>query len=208
MDLGLLAANCWRISQCWVWHPLKRVSFMSPTMTLLKNRTWTANFCFARKILEWDITIPFQKKFEITEILIFSQKPKSETAANAIHRINSKVNIKPFVDRVCHETEDKFSGKLFIYFFIFYFCCVFCFEKKNNDNNNNFFFPTGFVNFVLFSGKQDSFFEDLDIVANALDNISARMYVDKRIVANKKPLLGKKKKFVNLPPSLFFFPIL
>ena len=35
----------------------------------------------------------------------------------------------------------------------------------------------------------DNFFQTIDIVANALDNVQARRYVDLRCVSNKKPLL-------------------
>ncbi|CAK71945.1 unnamed protein product (macronuclear) [Paramecium tetraurelia] len=35
----------------------------------------------------------------------------------------------------------------------------------------------------------DQFFEDQDIIANALDNVAARRYVDKRCVNSRKPLL-------------------
>lgn len=35
----------------------------------------------------------------------------------------------------------------------------------------------------------DSFFEDLDGVANALDNVDARIYMDRRCVYYRKPLL-------------------
>ena len=35
----------------------------------------------------------------------------------------------------------------------------------------------------------DSFYEDLTIVTNALDNIHARRYIDARCVTTKKPLL-------------------
>ena len=35
----------------------------------------------------------------------------------------------------------------------------------------------------------DAFFEGLDFVVNALDNVNARLYVDSRCVVNKKPLL-------------------
>jgi len=35
----------------------------------------------------------------------------------------------------------------------------------------------------------DSFFEALDGVANALDNVDARMYMDRRCVYYRKPLL-------------------
>jgi hypothetical protein len=35
----------------------------------------------------------------------------------------------------------------------------------------------------------DTFFSELDIVVNALDNISARLYVDQRCVTSRKPLL-------------------
>lgn len=34
----------------------------------------------------------------------------------------------------------------------------------------------------------DEFYEEQNIVANALDNVRARVYVDKRCVHNKKPL--------------------
>lgn len=35
----------------------------------------------------------------------------------------------------------------------------------------------------------DRFFESLSLVANALDNVQARRYVDRRCVATKRPLL-------------------
>lgn len=35
----------------------------------------------------------------------------------------------------------------------------------------------------------DKFFSSLNIVANALDNVQARKYMDTRCVSNKKPLL-------------------
>lgn len=35
----------------------------------------------------------------------------------------------------------------------------------------------------------DKFYEGLTVVANALDNVQARQYVDRRCVSNKKPLL-------------------
>lgn len=35
----------------------------------------------------------------------------------------------------------------------------------------------------------NDFFQKIDIVANALDNVEARRYVDQRCVANKKELL-------------------
>eukprot|EP01100_Stratorugosa_tubuloviscum_P003851 TRINITY_DN1936_c2_g1_i2.p1 TRINITY_DN1936_c2_g1~~TRINITY_DN1936_c2_g1_i2.p1 ORF type:complete len:1019 (-),score=473.16 TRINITY_DN1936_c2_g1_i2:43-3066(-) len=35
----------------------------------------------------------------------------------------------------------------------------------------------------------DKFFQSLDVVVNALDNVAARLYVDSRCVANQKPLL-------------------
>lgn len=35
----------------------------------------------------------------------------------------------------------------------------------------------------------DAFFQTLDIVVNALDNVQARLYVDQRCVTNQKPLL-------------------
>lgn len=35
----------------------------------------------------------------------------------------------------------------------------------------------------------DGFFQSLDIVVNALDNVAARRFVDSRCVANRRPLL-------------------
>lgn len=35
----------------------------------------------------------------------------------------------------------------------------------------------------------DKFFKSLNLVANALDNVQARLYVDRRCVSNKIPLL-------------------
>ena len=35
----------------------------------------------------------------------------------------------------------------------------------------------------------DEFFQSLTFVANALDNVNARRYVDLRCVSNRKPLL-------------------
>ncbi len=35
----------------------------------------------------------------------------------------------------------------------------------------------------------DNFFQELDVVVNALDNVAARLYVDQRCVTNQRPLL-------------------
>lgn len=35
----------------------------------------------------------------------------------------------------------------------------------------------------------DTFFQGVDVVTNALDNIKARLYVDERCIKNKRPLL-------------------
>ncbi|XP_070558786.1 ubiquitin-like modifier-activating enzyme 1 [Ptychodera flava] len=72
------------------------------------------------------------------------QKLKSETAANAVKKMNPGVNIIAHQDRVGPETENIYN---------------------------------------------DSFFESLDGVANALDNVDARMYMDRRCVYYRKPLL-------------------
>eukprot|EP01114_Cavostelium_apophysatum_P007108 TRINITY_DN1882_c0_g1_i1.p1 TRINITY_DN1882_c0_g1~~TRINITY_DN1882_c0_g1_i1.p1 ORF type:complete len:1017 (+),score=344.72 TRINITY_DN1882_c0_g1_i1:189-3239(+) len=72
------------------------------------------------------------------------QKPKSETAANAVTVMNPAIKITSYLDKVGPETESKYS---------------------------------------------DAFFEGLDVVVNALDNVAARLYVDSRIVANRRPLL-------------------
>ncbi|RXG67118.1 Ubiquitin-like modifier-activating enzyme 1 [Armadillidium vulgare] len=72
------------------------------------------------------------------------QKPKSDTAAAAIKKMNSKVNIIAHQNRVGPETEKVYD---------------------------------------------DDFFEPLDGVANALDNVEARLYMDRRCVYYRKPLL-------------------
>ncbi|KAL4712066.1 hypothetical protein ACJJTC_005302, partial [Scirpophaga incertulas] len=72
------------------------------------------------------------------------QKPKSSTAAKAIKRMNSLVNVVAQENRVCPETESVYD---------------------------------------------DAFFEPLDGVANALDNVDARIYMDRRCVYYRKPLL-------------------
>ncbi|KAK3879914.1 hypothetical protein Pcinc_015557 [Petrolisthes cinctipes] len=72
------------------------------------------------------------------------QKPKSDTAAAAVKKMNPKVNIIAHQNRVGPETEKVYD---------------------------------------------DSFFEPLDGVANALDNVEARLYMDRRCVYYRKPLL-------------------
>lgn len=72
------------------------------------------------------------------------QKPKSQAAAKAAKQMNKDMNIEAFLDKVCEESEDKFS---------------------------------------------DNFFQTLDVVVNALDNVQARLYVDGRCIANRKPLM-------------------
>ncbi|CAG2112211.1 unnamed protein product, partial [Medioppia subpectinata] len=71
-------------------------------------------------------------------------KYKSATAATAIRRMNSKINIVDHQNRVGPETEQTYN---------------------------------------------DNFFENLDVVVNALDNVDARLYVDSRCVYYRKPLL-------------------
>ena len=71
-------------------------------------------------------------------------KPKSESAASAIKKMNPNVNIEAQLNKVCPENE-------------------------------NFYSP--------------SFYQNLDGVANALDNVQARLYVDKQCVLHGKPLL-------------------
>lgn len=72
------------------------------------------------------------------------QKPKSVTAAKAAKQMNKDMNIESFVDKVCDDTEAKFSN---------------------------------------------SFFQTLDVVVNALDNVEARLYVDQRCTTNLRPLM-------------------
>ena len=72
------------------------------------------------------------------------QRPKSRTAAAAIHAMNPHVNVTAFENRVGPETEQFFN---------------------------------------------DDFFTSLDGVANALDNVDARIYMDRRCVYYRKPLL-------------------
>ena len=69
---------------------------------------------------------------------------KSKVAARAAKKMNHKMNIKEYIDRVGLETENTFN---------------------------------------------DEFFESLDGVCNALDNVIARQYTDKRCVYFKKPLI-------------------
>lgn len=72
------------------------------------------------------------------------QKPKSDTAAAAIKKMNPGVNIIAHQNRVGPETESVYD---------------------------------------------DSFFEPLNGVTNALDNVEARLYMDRRCVYYRKPLL-------------------
>ncbi|XP_014229516.1 ubiquitin-like modifier-activating enzyme 1 [Trichogramma pretiosum] len=72
------------------------------------------------------------------------QKSKSSTAAKAIKKMNSQINIVAHENRVGPETENVYN---------------------------------------------DDFFKQLDGVANALDNVDARIYVDRRCVFYRKPLL-------------------
>ncbi|XP_066961014.1 ubiquitin-like modifier-activating enzyme 1 isoform X2 [Macrobrachium rosenbergii] len=72
------------------------------------------------------------------------QKPKSDTAAAAVKKMNPQINIIAHQNRVGPETEKVYD---------------------------------------------DSFFEPLDGVANALDNVEARLYMDRRCVYYRKPLL-------------------
>jgi ubiquitin-activating enzyme E1 len=72
------------------------------------------------------------------------QKPKSETAANAVRVMNPKLNVIAQQDRVGAETENTYN---------------------------------------------DEFFEGLDGVCNALDNVEARNYMDRRCVYYGLPLL-------------------
>ncbi|XP_037069902.1 ubiquitin-like modifier-activating enzyme 1 isoform X3 [Pollicipes pollicipes] len=71
-------------------------------------------------------------------------KPKSACAAEAVKKMNPKINVLHKLDRVGPETEAVFD---------------------------------------------DDFFEALDGVANALDNVQARVYMDRRCVYYRKPLL-------------------
>ncbi|XP_066144924.1 ubiquitin-like modifier-activating enzyme 1 [Euwallacea fornicatus] len=72
------------------------------------------------------------------------QKPKAEVAAQAIKKMNPKINVIADTNRVGPETESVYD---------------------------------------------DTFFEKLDGVANALDNLDARIYMDRRCVYYRKPLL-------------------
>ena len=48
-----------------------------------------------------------------------------------------------------------------------------------------------------------SFWRGLDVVINALDNVAARLYVDKQCVLHEKPLLESKKIiFLSFPKCL------
>ena len=71
------------------------------------------------------------------------QKPKSETAAQSIKKINPNVNVKALTIKVGTETESVFNS---------------------------------------------GFWKSLDIVANALDNVLSRLYVDSQCVNYGKPL--------------------
>lgn len=72
------------------------------------------------------------------------QKPKSDTAAAAVQKMNPLINIEAHQNRVGPETEQTYD---------------------------------------------DDFFHVLDGVANALDNVEARLYMDRRCVYYHKPLL-------------------
>ena len=72
------------------------------------------------------------------------QKPKSQTAAQAVKKMNPGVNVTAYESRVGQETERFFD---------------------------------------------DDFFAGLDGVSNALDNVDARIYMDRRCVYYRKPLL-------------------
>lgn len=71
-------------------------------------------------------------------------KPKSESAAAAIKKMNPDINIEAQLNKVCPENEEFYSP---------------------------------------------SFYQSLDGIANALDNVQARLYVDKQCVLHGKPLL-------------------
>lgn len=72
------------------------------------------------------------------------QRPKSNTAARVIKKMNPDMNVIAHENRVGPETENVYD---------------------------------------------DKFFEELDGVANALDNVDARIYMDRRCVYYRKPLL-------------------
>lgn len=72
------------------------------------------------------------------------QKIKSKTAAEAVKRMNSEINVTAHENRVGPETESIYD---------------------------------------------DEFFGNLDGVANALDNIDARIFMDRKCVYYRKPLL-------------------
>ncbi len=72
------------------------------------------------------------------------QKPKSQTAAEAIKKMNKSINIVAHENRVGSETEKVYD---------------------------------------------DKFFEALDGVANALDNVEARIYMDRRCIYYRKMLI-------------------
>lgn len=72
------------------------------------------------------------------------QKPKADTAAAAVKKMNPGINIVAHQNRVCPDSESVYD---------------------------------------------DAFFERLDGVANALDNVEARLYMDRRCVYYRKPLL-------------------
>ncbi|CAF3320403.1 unnamed protein product [Rotaria socialis] len=71
-------------------------------------------------------------------------KMKSTVAAEAVKAMNSRMNIRAYVDGVLPETEHIFN---------------------------------------------DQYFEDLDGLVNALDNVKARQYIDRRCVYYQKPLV-------------------
>ena len=82
---------------------------------------------------------------------MYCQKPKSTVAANTVKRMNPAINIEAHQNRVGPETEgNQYIDKLQLVHYIIYILSV-CLDFYNDD-----------------------FFEALDGVCNALDNIDAR----------------------------------
>ena len=107
------------------------------------------------------------------------QQPKSTTAAKAALKMNSDLCIEAFLDRMGPKVCCIYAC-LFFFFFFFFFHLLLQTESKFND----------------------AFFNSLDLVVNALDNVTARVaklsllsliieqvYMDNRCVTNQKPLL-------------------
>eukprot|EP01125_Pyxidicula_operculata_P017195 TRINITY_DN6012_c0_g1_i1.p1 TRINITY_DN6012_c0_g1~~TRINITY_DN6012_c0_g1_i1.p1 ORF type:complete len:1009 (-),score=218.90 TRINITY_DN6012_c0_g1_i1:1918-4944(-) len=88
------------------------------------------------------------EKSNLSRQFLFRDKdirsPKSNTAANAVKKMNPEININSLLEKVGPETENKFSNE---------------------------------------------FFKKQTLIVNALDNVEARLYVDKRCVSNSKALL-------------------